>query len=130
MKRLKKRYVLGILVVFIVAFAIEAGLQWHYLTEEYEKCMNKEYYVDEALGIDENAFYMEFHDNFSVRYKTIYSVTNGLVCGICISTFVSYLFLLYKLFTSKEKKKILTGVLLVVVVAMCQWMNLSIMNSF
>lgn len=119
MKLTKKKCVLIIIVVFIVFFAIAAIHQWYLLTEEYQKCINGYYYVDEDLGIDDNAYYMEMHDNYSVKYKMLASAVNGLVLGAFAAGIASYLCLLYWLFTSKEEKKITIAWVLVVLALVC-----------
>lgn len=119
MKLTKKKCVLIILVVFIVFFAIATIHKWFLLTEEYQKCMNKEYAIVEDIEFDLNEYFLEMHDNYSVKYKMMASAVNGLVLGAFAAGIVSYLCLLYWLFTSKEEKKITIAWVLVVLALVC-----------
>ena len=101
---------------FIVGFIS----QWICETQEYYKCINKEYStLKNGEGQDFNEWWLEIHDNFSTAYKTEISFKSGLSTGISSVIIFSYLYLLYKLFSSKNIKNIIIGFFLIIVTLIC-----------
>lgn len=110
-----KKMFFKLIIIFVAFFIFGFVMRWKSLTEEYDKCINKEFFTyEDSNGQDFNEWWLDIHDNFSTTYKTEYSFYAGLGCGIRGAVASSYIYLLYKLFSSKDKKKVIAGFALIV----------------
>ncbi len=110
-----KKWLLRTIILFVIFFTFGFIQRWYYLTEDYQKCINKEYSTEIHDGMDFNEWWLDIHDNFSTEYKLEYSFYSGIASGILYSIVVLYLWLLYELFKSKDTKKIGIGIFLITV---------------
>ncbi|MBE5876244.1 MAG: hypothetical protein E7290_05100 [Lachnospiraceae bacterium] len=118
-KRILSRILVAFLI-FIAFFVIGFAFEWTSLTKEHQKCINKEFsnYEDKG-GPDLNEMYLEIHDNYSTAYKMEFSFYGGLLIATIGTAVSSYIYLLYKLFSSKDKKKINIGFIIIAVTLVC-----------
>lgn len=117
---LTKKNFLRILIVFLIFFTVGFIRQWGSLTGQYQKCINKEYSTKKnSDGMDFNEWWLEIHDNFSTEYKAESSFYGGLTTGVLGTVVSLYVYILYKLFSSKNEKKIRIGAALVIAALIC-----------
>lgn len=120
LKMQMKRIFFRLIVIFVVFFVVGFIMNWKKTTEEYYKCINKEFStVEDSNGQDFNEWWLEIHDNFSTTYKTELSFHGGLLFGALGTAVSSYIYLLYKLFSSKNMKKVITGLTLIIITLIC-----------
>lgn len=115
-----KRIFFKLIIIFVIFFTIGFISNWKSYTEEYYKCVNKKYSTyEDSNGQDFNEWWLEIHDNFSTTYKTENSFYGGLSYGILGIVISSYIYLLYKLFSSKNMKKVIVGFILIIITLIC-----------
>ena len=126
-----KRIFLRFVIIFAIFFIFGFIINWKTLTEEYYKCINKEYSTyEDSNGQDFNEWWLEIHDNFSTTYKTENSFYGGLWYGILGTVVSSYIYLLYKLFSSKNMKKVIVGFTLIIITLICLFLCYVFITNF
>lgn len=126
-KRIFSRFVIIFAIFFIIGFI----MQWKTLTEEYYKCVNKEFSTyEDSNGQDFNEWWLEIHDNFSTTYKAESSFRGGLLFGTLGTVISSYIYLLYKLFSSKNMKKVIVGFTLIIITLICLFVFYIFITNF
>lgn len=126
-----KKIFFRLIIIFVTFFTIGFILNWKSYTEEYHKCVNKEYSTyEDSNGQDFNEWWLEIHDNFSTTYKTENSFYGGLSYGILGTVISSYIYLLYKLFSSKNMKKVIVGFILIIITLICLFLFYVFITNF
>lgn len=108
-----KKYIVKVVILYTIIFIIGYSFNYINLTNEYRKCINKEYSTTEIQEEDYNEFLLRIHNNYSTSYKIEQSTYSGILIGTLGTIIICYNWIIYDLFKTNSKNKKTIAVMMI-----------------